>query len=120
MEEELAMHTQTHPETQITVGIDTHADQHVTTALDQLGRLLDTHAVASTQAGYAALLGWARGFGTMERIGIEDTGAYRTGLSRWLRARGLVVVEVKCPKRGRQRRRKSNPLDAEATARTIQ
>src|SRR5438128_198660 len=38
----------------VTVGVDTHADQHVGAALDQLGRVLGTQAVPSTAAGQAA------------------------------------------------------------------
>jgi transposase len=45
-------------------------------------------------------------------------------LTRWLRARGLVVREVERPKRqdrqGRRRRGKSDPTDAEAAGRAIQ
>jgi transposase len=45
-------------------------------------------------------------------------------LTRWLRARGLTVVEVERPHRhdrqARRRRGKSDPLDAEAAARAVQ
>jgi transposase len=115
------MRTHTPPAAGVTVGVDTHADRHVAAALDQLGQLLGTHTVPSTEAGAAALLAWARRFGPLERVGIEGTGAYGAGLSRWLRARGLDLVEVERPKRGRHRRRgKSDPLDAEAAARAVQ
>jgi transposase len=115
------MHTHTRPDTTVTVGVDTHADRHVAAALDHLGRLLGTHAAPSTDAGSAALLAWASRFGVIERVGIEGTGAYGAGLSRWLRARGLVVVEVERPKREQRRRRgKSDPIDAEAAARAVQ
>ena len=60
----------------------------------------------------------------IERIGIEGTGSYGAGLSRWLRARGPVVIEVERPRRhdrqARRRRGKSDPLDAEAAARAVQ
>jgi transposase len=60
----------------------------------------------------------------VEQIGIEGTGSYGAGLTRWLRARGLVVREVERPKRqdrqGRRRRGKSDPTDAEAAGRAIQ
>jgi transposase len=43
------------------------------------------------------------------------------GLSRWLGARGVVVVEVSRPNRQLRRRAgKSDPLDAEAAARAVQ
>ena len=57
----------------------------------------------------------------MERVGIEGTGSYGAGLSRWLRARGVAVVEVERPKRpARRGRGKSDPIDAEAAARAVQ
>jgi transposase len=119
-EEELAMDQRSDTDTAVTVGVDTHADRHVAAALDHLGRLLGTRAVPSTDAGAAALLVWAGGFGAVERVGIEGTGAYGAGLSRWLRARGVVVVEVDRPKREQRRRRgKSDTIDAEAAARAV-
>jgi transposase len=108
----------------VTVGVDTHTDQHVGVALDQFGRRLGTCSVATTPAGFAALLAWARDFGVVEQIGIEGTGSYGAGLTRWLRARGLTVVEVERPQRhdrqARRRRGKSDSLDAEAAARAVQ
>src|SRR5215210_1381500 len=97
------MPAQTPVDRRITVGVDTHADQHVGAALDQLGRFLGTQAVPSTAAGHAALLAWARRLGVVERIGIEGTGSYGAGLSRWLRARGVAVVEVERPERAEHR-----------------
>jgi transposase len=113
-----------HGEVRVTVGVDTHTDQHVAVALDQFGRRLGTRSVPTTPAGFAVLLAWARDFGGIEQIGIEGTGSYGAGLTRWLRARGLAVIEVERPHRhGRQARRrrgKSDPLDAEAAARAVQ
>jgi transposase len=104
----------------VTVGVDTHLDQHVGAALDQLGRLLGTRAVPSTPAGHAALLAWAHRFGVVQRVGIEGTGSDGAGLSRWLRARGVEVVEVERPKRpARRGRGTSDPIDAEAAARAV-
>jgi hypothetical protein len=54
--------------TSVTLGVDTHADVHVTVALDQLGRRLGTLAVPSTPAGYASLETWATGLGTIEQV----------------------------------------------------
>jgi transposase len=108
----------------VTVGVDTHTDQHVGVALDQFGRRLGTRSVPTTPAGFAALLVWARDFGVVEQIGIEGTGSYGAGLTRWLRARGLTVVEVERPDRhdrqARRRRGKSDSIDAEAAARAVQ
>src|SRR5262245_34780626 len=114
------MDLRAHTDTAVTVGVDTHADRHVAAALDHPGRHLRTQAFPSTDAGAAALLAWAHCFGAVERVGIDGTGACGAGLSHWLRARGVVVVEVDRPERERRRRRgKSDPIDAEAAARAV-
>jgi transposase len=105
----------------ITVGVDTHADSHVAVALDQLGRLVGTRTIPTTPAGYAALLAWATTLGTVDRIGVEGTGSYGAGLTRWLRAHGQVVIEVDRPDRAARRRQgKTDDLDAHAAARAVQ
>jgi transposase len=107
--------------TQVTVGVDTHAEVHVAVATDGLGRRLDATSVATTPAGYAELLGWAQHLGQVEAWGIEGTGSFGAGLTRFLRSRGQLVVEVNRPDRASRRRRgKSDPLDAEAAARAVQ
>ena len=67
---------------------------------------------------------WSHGpvaLGTVERFGIEGTGSYGAGLARWLRGRGVEVLEVERPKRQNRRRRgKSDAIDAEAAARAVQ
>jgi transposase len=105
----------------LTLGVDTHAEQHVAAALDQSGRLLGTRAIPTTTAGYALLLRWAGAYGSIERIGLEGSGSYGAGLARWLRSRGHVVVEVDRPdRRTRRRAGKSDTVDAEAAARAAQ
>jgi transposase len=107
--------------TQVTVGVDTHADIHVAVAKDPFGRRLDATSVATTPAGYAELLDWAQRLGQPDAWSIEGTGSFGAGLVRFLRAEGQVVVEVNRPDRSARRRRgKSDPLDAEAAARTAQ
>jgi hypothetical protein len=72
---------------------------------------------ASTR-GYVALVTWAERFGPVERIGIEGTGTYGAGLTRFVCAYGLEVVEVNRPDRSLRRRRgESDPIDAQAAAR---
>jgi len=105
----------------ITLGVDTHAEQHVVAALDQQGRLVGTRTFPTTPSGYAALLRWAHNYGSIERVGVEGTGSYGAGLARWLRHRGVSVVEVDRPNRRMRRRHgKSDPVDAEAAARSAQ
>ena len=54
----------------------------------------------------------------MTKIGIERTGSYGSGLSRYLRRVGVEVIEVDRPNREERRRSgKSDPLDAVEAAR---
>lgn len=70
--------------------------------------------------GYEALLAWARGFGPVLRAGVEGTGAWGAGLTRFLLAEQVAVVEVIRPvRRDRRQRGKSDPIDAEAAARSV-
>jgi len=113
------MATVPHDEVRVTVGVDTHEDVHVAVALDQLGRWLGELAFATTFVGYSRLVEWASQFGVIDRFGVEGTGSWGAGLSRWLRAEGLVVVEVDRPDRKKRRRGMSDTIDAEAAARAV-
>jgi transposase len=102
----------------VTGGVDTHLDVHVAAALDPLGALLGSEPFATTPAGYKQLLGWLEGFGDVAKIGIEGTGSYGAGLARFLRRRGVEVIEVDRQNRqARRRSGKSDPLDAIEAAR---
>jgi transposase len=105
----------------ITGGVDTHADAHVAAALDPLGGLLGVQEFPATAAGYARLLGWLGGFGTVCLVGIEGTGSYGAGLARHIAAAGIRVVEVdRSDRQDRRRKGKSDPLDAISAARAAQ
>jgi transposase len=102
----------------ITGGVDTHLDNHVAAALDANGGVLGVEPFPTTPAGFVALHDWLRAFGPIARVGVEGTGAYGAGLSRYLQSRGLVVIEV--DRTNRQLRRmqgKSDPVDAIEAAR---
>ncbi len=107
-------------EVRVTLGVDTHEDVHVGVALDQLGRRLGELPVSTDPVGFARLVDWASAYGVIDKIGVEGTGSYGAGLSRWLRAQGLVVVEVDRPDRKTRRHGKSDTIDAEAAARAVQ
>ena len=110
------------PETRCIIGgVDTHADVHVAAALDATtGRKLGSESFATTAAGYEALLAWLKGFGEVERVGVESTGAWGAGLARHLTAAGVAVIEVDRPDRKARRfEGKSDPTDAEAAARAV-
>ena len=105
----------------ITGGVDTHADVHVAAALDPVGGLLGMQEFAATPAGYARLLTWLGGFGTVCLVGIEGTGSYGAGLARHVTAAGVRVVEVdRADRQDRRRQGKSDPLDAVSAARAAQ
>ena len=105
----------------ITGGVDTHADTHVAAALDPIGGLLGVREFPVTAAGYAGLLGWLGGFGTVCLVGIEGTGSYGAGLARHMSAAGVRVVEVdRSDRQDRRRQGKSDPLDAVSAARAAQ
>ena len=102
----------------VTGGVDTHLDVHVAAALDPLGTLLGSEPFATTPAGYKELLAWLEGFGDVAKVGVEGTGSYGAGLARFLRRRGVQVIEVDRPNRAARRRSgKSDPLDAIEAAR---
>ena len=102
----------------ITGGAGAHADVHVAAALDPIGGLLGVQEFPVTSAGYAQLLGWLGGFGTVCLAGVEGTGSYGAGLARYLAAEGVRVVEVdRSDRQDRRRTGKSDPLDAVSAAR---
>src|SRR5712691_4544399 len=102
----------------VTGGVDTHADVHVAAAVDANGGVLGVESFATTPAGYLELHHWLARFGTVDRVGVEGTGAYGAGLARALRGQGLVVIEVDRPNRQERRRNgKSDELDAIEAAR---
>jgi len=108
------------PDGGIVGGVDTHKDEHAAAALDALGRVRGRAAFPATPDGYGRLLDWLAGFGPVRRVGVEGTSAWGAGLTRFLRAAGVEVLEVSRPNRQRRRRAgKSDPADAEAAARAV-
>ena len=106
--------------TLVTVGVDTHLDVHVAVGLDQLGRRLGHLEIPTTQDGYDDLVRWAESLGEVEAFGIEGTGCYGAALTRTLRGRGFLVIEVIRPKRQTRRQKgKSDLIDAEVAARAV-
>jgi transposase len=105
----------------VTGGVDTHLDVHVAAALDHCGALLGVESFETTAGGYRCLLRWLRGFGEVELVGVEGTGSYGAGLTRYLHSGAVRVMEVDRPNRQRRRRRgKSDPQDAVSAARAAQ
>jgi transposase len=104
----------------IIVGVDTHKDNHVAVAIDPLGRRVAQCTVSTDRAGLVNLLQWSRQLNATRTWGVEGTGSYGAGLTRLLQRSGEPVHEVSRPNRRLRRTRgKSDPIDAEAAARTV-
>jgi transposase len=115
------MTTMTDAPTRVTAGVDTHRDVHMVAALDERGAELGVQPFGTDPAGHRQMLGWLKSFGPVERIGVEGTGTYGAGLTRFLHRHDIVVVEVSCPDRQERRSHgKSDPVDAIAAARAAQ
>ncbi len=98
--------------------VDTHRDTHVAAVVDERGKILETAPFDVTTKGYAQLRRWMESFGALATVGVEGTGSYGAGLTRYLRECDVEVVDVNRPNRQMRRRRgKSDTVDAEAAAR---
>lgn len=101
-------------------GVDTHKDVHVAAVLGHTGALLGTAEFPATLVGHAKMLAWVRSFGDIGSVGVEGSGNYGAGLTRFLLAEGVRVVEVVRPdRRARRFNGKSDTLDAENAARAV-
>src|SRR5687768_17132042 len=102
----------------VTGGVDTHLDTHVAAVVDSNGGVLGVESFPTTTAGFAELHGWLASQGTLNRVGVEGTGAYGAGLARFLRGAGVAVIEVGRPNRqARRAHGKSDSIDAVEAAR---
>ena len=112
------MHSMKQEDTLVVGGVDAHADSHHAAVLDRRGALLGTESFPTTTPGYWQLLDWLCAFGEVDVVAVESTGSYAAALVRYLRERGVRVLEVNQPHAHTRRRRgKSDPIDAEMAAR---
>ena len=99
-------------------GVDTHRDCHVAAVVDTAGRVLGTAPFPADATGFEELGGWLRSQGRVVRVGVEGTGSYGAGLTRYLTGIGIEVVEVNRPNRQLRRRLgKTDTTDAQAAGR---
>lgn len=121
MDEETALTKIAHFDAaRVVVGVDTHKDEHVAVAINGLGTHLGEYRHRTTPVGYADLERWAIGLGDVAAFGVEGTGSFGAGLARFLSSQGHTVIEVNRPDRSTRRRiGKSDPIDAEAAARSV-
>jgi transposase len=99
-------------------GVDTHADSHVAAVIDANGGILGVESFPADEPGFRALLGWLMSHGEIQVVGVEGTGSWGVGLSRFLYNHEILVVEV--DRQNRQNRRKvgkSDTTDAISAAR---
>ncbi|MEA2000759.1 MAG: IS110 family transposase [Actinomycetota bacterium] len=102
----------------VTGGVDTHADNHMAAAVDSNGGLLGIESFPADQSGFEDLLVWLVGFGPVKQIGVEGTGSWGVGLTRFLHDQEVVVIEVDRPNRQKRRKQgKSDSTDAVSAAR---
>ena len=113
--------TQPDPDTkEVVLGVDTHKDVHVAAVVTALGAQVADATFPTTTAGYRQLLAWARGYGVLDRAGVEGTGSYGAALTRYLRRHQVTVIEVNRPDRAARRRHgKTDTVDAIAAAHAV-
>ena len=104
----------------VTIGVDTHQDEHVAVTINGDGAYLGEHRIDTTLAGYVDLESWSASFGPIAAFGVEGTGSYGAGLSGFLTREKPQVIEVNRPDRSTRRRLcKSDSIDVEAAARSV-
>jgi transposase len=97
----------------IIIGVDTHKLTHTAVAISALGARLGTTTIPAKRRGYQALVTWALSLGPVGASGVEGTGSYGAGLSRFLSEQGYPVLEVNRPSRQlRYQKGKDDSLDA--------
>jgi transposase len=105
---------------EVIIGVDTHKDVHAAVAIDAFGVHLGIKTIPASSKGYRALETWAVSLGPIRAVGIEGTGSYGAGLSRFLRERGHTVFEVNRSNRQLRRQKgKSDTIDTESAARAV-
>ena len=99
----------------VIAGIDCHADFHVASALDPLGRVLGTESLSATCAGYRSTHRRLASFGPIAAVGVESAGSYGAALTRSLLEQGCRVVEVDRLHRHLRARRGKHDTNSDAT-----
>ena len=101
-------------------GVDCHKRTHHAFVVTELGQRLGDREFSANSRGYRDLAEWLSSHGRLARVGVESTGSYGAGLCRALQRLGVKVIDVNRPhQRLRERRGKSDPIDAEGAARSV-
>jgi transposase len=98
----------------VVIGVDTHKHTHTAAVIvAATGAAVDQVTVDTDPDGYEALVTMADQHSGLRAWSIEGTGGYGAGLTRFLTARGELVIELDRPNRpARRNGAKSDPLDA--------
>lgn len=100
-------------------GVDTHKDTHHVAVVDAEGGVLADRQFTTSNAGTEALIGWL-GQWAIERVGVEQSGTYGSGLCVALLQAGYQVFDVNTPDLTvRAGRGKSDPIDAVMAAHAV-
>lgn len=101
-------------------GTDTHKDTHLPAVIDHLRQLVQTRSWPTNSAGYESMWEWIGSLGVIAVVGVDGTGSYGAGVTRYLHGHGAVIKEVNRPNRQMRRQRgKTDAVDAEAAARAV-
>ncbi|MBA2446345.1 MAG: transposase [Nocardioidaceae bacterium] len=108
----------------VAIGIDSHKGSLAAAAVDEVGRPRASREFSNDPRGHRSLLRWIRGLSDGRTVGIEGSGNFGAGVSRYLLAVGEDVREVPANLTCRERNRKtskgkSDPQDAIAIARVV-
>ena len=104
----------------LVLGVDTHQQTHHAALIDSAGRHLGDAGFPANAQGYRGLLAWVRSHGQVHAVGVESTGSYGAGLTRYLLTEGLEVYEVSRPEKStRIKHGKSDPVDAYSAAEQV-
>ncbi len=98
----------------VVIGVDTHKHTHTAAVvIAATGAVPEDLTVDTDPGGYAALVALADRHSRLRAWSIEGTGSFGAGLTRFLAARGELVIELDRPNRpARRNGAKSDPLDA--------
>ncbi len=101
-------------------GVDTHGHAHHAAVVDEVGRVVGSAEFEASLKGYRQLFAWMSRFGRLDKVGVREPAATGAGLCSYLMSTGVDVVEVDRPdRRTRRQSGKSDPIDAEAAARSV-
>jgi len=110
----------TNTDTDVIVGIDTHADTHHVALITEYGKHIADKKFLAVGSGYREIAQYITSHGAVTAVGIEGTGSYGAELARVLAADGFQIREINRPDRAHRRLHgKSDPLDAYQAAEAV-